>query len=87
MILKLFSIKDMKVQGFANPFYASTTEEGIRTFMNIFKSTNPAHADSPMLTNPQDFHLFEIGEFDVLTGVVSGKDHISLASGASSQVS
>lgn len=81
MILKMFCILDSKVGAYAQPFYARSTPEGMRAFEDIFTSTDPRYEQSNYKKFPQDFHLYEIGEFDDETGVITPSVHVSLASG------
>ncbi len=71
MILKAFSIYDIKTEAYMRPFFCITSGEAIRVFTDL---TN--EAGSPFNKHPTDYHLFEIGAFDDGTGhLESDKDH------------
>lgn len=82
MILKIFAIKDTKIGAFAQPYYGRSTGEGVRAFEDIFTTQDPQFQWTPYKKNPQDYHLYEIGEFDDETGEVRDVPHVSLASGS-----
>lgn len=61
--LKIFGVKDTMAEAYMNPFYARSTGEAIRSFAD---ETNKP--DSPFNRHPNDYNLFELGEFDQVTG-------------------
>lgn len=63
MILKIYSIKDQKVETFNTPFYAKTHGEAERNFITL---TNDSK--STVNTFPQDFDLYYLGQYDDQTG-------------------
>lgn len=65
MKLKCFSVHDAAAEAYLPPFYARSTGEAMRSFVeaaNDEKGKFFAHA--------ADYTLFEIGEFDDLTGII-----------------
>lgn len=65
MIKQILAIKDQKAEYFMDPQTYKTIGEAERTFQQI--------ANDPKTlvhTNPEDFVLFHIGEFDTSKGVV-----------------
>lgn len=65
MILKMFSVFDAKVNAFMSPFFLRTTGEAERAFFNTCRDP-----ESNFFRNPEDYHLYFVGEFDEDTGEV-----------------
>lgn len=59
---KLFSIRDSKTESFNLPFYQPTTAAALRIFEKMHYEEN-----SMLNDYPDDFALFELGEFDTTT--------------------
>lgn len=66
MNLKLFSVRDSKVEAFLAPFTARTTAEALRMWSETVNSP-----DSSFAKHSEDFCLFELGEFDSGSGCLS----------------
>lgn len=63
--MKIFSIKDKKSGAFDNPFYRASYAEAERSFQMLAKD------EKTMIHHyPEDYSLFEIGEFDSTTGEI-----------------
>lgn len=62
MIHKIYSIFDTKTGSYSQPFYSPSKGDAIRTFIDL---ANDKHIQ--IGKHPEDFTLFEIGEFDYLT--------------------
>jgi len=65
MILKVYSVYDSKAECFGTPFFMGTRGMAIRAFSDLagdFKSNVSRH--------PEDYSLFEIGEFDDSKGSI-----------------
>lgn len=73
MIQKLFAVYDSKALCFTAPYTAVNREVGLRVF---YAAVN--HQGSQMFAHPEDFTLFEVGEWDDETGVLTPKQHASL---------
>ncbi|WNK14287.1 MAG: nonstructural protein [Microvirus sp.] len=59
MLVQVFSVMDVKVGGFAQPFFAATVASAQRSFMAATQD------QSTMLGQyPADFQLWHISEFD-----------------------
>ena len=69
--MKLFTIKDMKADYYHQPQFYRTSAEAIRACKNAVISKQ---GQTPFNMNPEDFALFEIGEWDELAGNVTVKD-------------
>lgn len=77
MIYKVFSIFDSKAAVFERPYFAPTTGAGIRTFQDAC-----ADPQTMLHRHPEDFHLFEIGEYDDQTGAMASTQPQSLGTAA-----
>lgn len=58
MKLVMLSVRDRKADCFGRPFYAPTVAAGVRGFAD-----EVARADSELAKHPEDYDLFELGEF------------------------
>lgn len=66
MKLKIFAVRDSKAETFGNPFFFKTHGEALRAWDEACND-----AQSPFSKHPNDYTLFELGEFDQATGEVS----------------
>lgn len=66
MKLKIFAVRDAKAEAFGNPFFFKTHGESIRAWDEAVND-----AQSPFYKHPNDYTLFEIGEFDQQTGLLT----------------
>lgn len=81
MKLKIQTVLDVKVGSFSNPYFVRSTEEGRRSFGDIWMSNDPQYAQSNMVRHPADFVLFEIGTFDDETGEIASQLPVAIAKG------
>lgn len=58
---KIFAVKDLATDCYGNPFAMNTSGEATRSFSNEVNSNNP---NSGIATNPEDYILYELGEYD-----------------------
>lgn len=63
MIFFVYAIQDAKAEAFMNPFFKPTRAMAQRDFELACQDPN-----SLMSKTPQDFQLFELGQFDDDTG-------------------
>lgn len=63
MKLKVFSIYDSKAGFYMEPFYSSSKLAALRSFSDLANKS-----DSFIAKHPEDYTLFELGEFDCDTG-------------------
>lgn len=70
MKLLAFSIRDAKAEAFMRPFFAPTRGLAVRTFSDLVNSGN----GESVAKHPEDFCLFQVGEFDELTGELVNLD-------------
>ena len=78
MILKMFSILDAKVGTYSPPFYMPTVAAGLRAFADV--ASTP---DNNIGKHPEDYSLFQIGEYDDSIGEVKMMTHVALGNAAS----
>lgn len=65
--MMLYSVRDLKVGKYGIPFIMDNDMTAIRSFLlSLADVTHP----SPMTAFPMDFELFQVGEFDFVTGQV-----------------
>lgn len=69
----IFAIKDSKGECFLSPFMMRTDGEAIRAFDTVVK-----RGDSELSQHPEDYFLYRVGSFDVLTGILVCEEHKSL---------
>lgn len=60
---KVFTIYDSKMEAYMNPFLMATKGQALRAFTD-----NVNDPQSQLNRHPEDFTLFEIGEYDDHTG-------------------
>lgn len=64
-MLKIYAILDSKAAAFGNPFYMRSIGEAVRAFNDEAKKEN-----SMVKNYPEDFTLFELGDYDQVTGII-----------------
>ena len=69
MIHKVFTVYDSKAEAYMQPFFSPTTGLAIRSFSEV--ANNKDHAFSKY---PEDYTLFEIGEFNDIDGSIKMLD-------------
>ncbi|UIB81480.1 nonstructural protein [Flyfo microvirus Tbat2_160] len=69
MILKIFTIYDSKVEAYMQPFFMQSKGAALRAFTDTISDRSTQFSK-----HPQDFTLFEIGEYDDSTGTLLNYD-------------
>lgn len=59
MILRIFSVYDIKAEVFSPPFFMSTAGEAIRAFKDLVNDPN-----TTIGRHPEDYRLMALGTFD-----------------------
>lgn len=59
MLMKVFSVRDMKAEAFLQPFFTPTQGSALRAFGDACNKT-----DSPFYAHPNDYVLYEIGTYN-----------------------
>lgn len=65
MKMLMFSIRDSAADAYGRPFFMTSVGIAIRSFTD---EINRAAEDNQIYKHPEDFDLFELGEFDDETG-------------------
>lgn len=74
MKLKIFTVYDSKVEAFLRPFFMQSKGEAIRAFEDTCQDQK-----SQLNKHPEDFTLFEIGEYDDSNaGIITHQAKIAL---------
>jgi len=63
MMTKIFSVYDSKAKCYATPFHMKTVAQALRSWQTIVNDPKTQFCEYP-----EDFTLYEIGEFSELTG-------------------
>lgn len=66
MILKIFTVYDSKAEAYLQPFYMQSKGAAVRAFAD---SCNDPQ--SQFFKHPEDFTLFELGEYDDSTAKIT----------------
>lgn len=76
MALKIFTVNDSKAKAWGMPMILKSSGEAVRSFTDVANDT------ATMIgKHPEDFALFEIGEYCEQTGVITSyPEKISLGS-------
>lgn len=74
--MKIMAIKDKAVESYGMPLVTRTVTEAIRIFKNEVN-----REDSMMNKYPQDYDLYQIGEYDDLDGKVQSTTPTQVATG------
>lgn len=61
MTQKVFAVRDAKACAFMQPFFSTTRGSALRAFTDV---VNDDPARSPIAKHPDDYSLYEIGEFN-----------------------
>lgn len=69
MILKAYSVYDIKACAFANPFFMQTNGLAMRAFEN-----ECSNRDSQLNKHPDDFALYEVGTWEDIKGTFKNLD-------------
>lgn len=67
MRMTILAIRDAKADCFSRPFFAQTPAAGIRSFSD---ETNRKDEQNPYYTHPEDYALYELGQFDDADGKI-----------------
>lgn len=63
--MKIFSILDVKAKAYLQPVFFANRDVAIRSCQSMLKSK-----DNQFVEYPEDYSLYELGEFDSMTGVI-----------------
>lgn len=68
MLLKIFAVQDLKAQGFLQPFFYVTVGQAVRAVSDLVND-----GKSDFARHTPDYVLFQVGTFNVETGVIAGE--------------
>lgn len=68
MILIVCAIRDSAINAYTRPFYVPAIGAAVRAFTDEVN-----RVDSDMHKHPEDYELFELGEFDEETGHIENR--------------
>lgn len=66
-ILRMVSVRDRAANTFARPFCVPSLGVAIRSFTD---EINRASGENPLYMHPEDYDLYQVGDFDEDTGEV-----------------
>ena len=66
MILKIFTLRDQKTDQYMNPMAMQTAGQIIRMLQDELTNN-----ETMVGKHPEDFELFEVGQFDTNTGLIA----------------
>jgi hypothetical protein len=67
--LRIYSVYDQGAQAYLRPFFSDFKVNAQRSFRQLINQID--NPDNMVANHPDQFTLFELGEFDVRTGVIS----------------
>lgn len=68
-VIRLYSLYDQGAQAYLRPFWSDFKVNAQRSFRQLVNQTD--NKDNMVANHPDQFTLFELGEFDHRTGVFS----------------
>ncbi|QXP08406.1 MAG: nonstructural protein [Arizlama microvirus] len=68
-ILRMYSLYDAGAQAYLRPFWSDFKVNAQRSFRQLVNQTD--NSDNMVANHPDQFTLFELGEWDARTGVFS----------------
>jgi len=77
MIQYICTVKDRAADAFGRPMFVPSTGVAIRSFSDEINRNN---AENQLYNHPDDFDLYELGQFDDNTGLFSLHDQPKLLS-------
>lgn len=78
MKLKIFAVRDRATDQYGNPMFLVASGQAIRSFTD---EVNRKDATNLMYTHPDDYDLYELGEYDTESGRFETKNPEMIAIG------
>lgn len=72
MRIMIFSLRDSKMAAFMQPFFAPTEAVALRLCSDL---VNQADKQNQVALHPDDFELFQLGEWDDASGALTSLEH------------
>lgn len=76
MILKVFSVRDVKAEAFLQPFFSPSVGSAMRAFSDAVNDKA-----CPFNKHPEDYQLYELGEYDDRSGLLTALPVVKMFSG------
>lgn len=76
--MKIYAVKDVKAETFNNPFFQKNDITALRA---LSLEVNRADPGNVVYTHPQDFDLYELGDYDPDTGEITSISPVLVANG------
>lgn len=80
MLVEVFSVMDVKIGAYAQPFFSQTIASGVRAFHDATLDKNTV-----LGSHPADFQLFHLGQFDDNTGIFVSQNPALIATALQEQ--
>lgn len=64
----IYAVHDLAVDAYGMPFFLNSKGEAMRSFTDEVNSSN---ANSAIAKHPEDYVLFELGEYDEKSGTIT----------------
>lgn len=68
MLMTIVAVRDKKCDCFSRPFFAQTPAAAIRSFSD---EVNRAHEENPYYKHPEDYALYELGQYNDEDGSIN----------------
>lgn len=68
MIMTIIAVRDKKTDSFSRPFFAQTPASAIRSFSD---EVNRQAQDNPYYQHPEDYALYELGQYNDSDGSIN----------------
>lgn len=75
---KIFAVRDRATDSFGQPMFLVNTGQAIRSFSD---EINRAAEDNMLHKHPDDFDIYELGEYDTDTGLFATGTPLQIAIG------
>lgn len=81
MILRMFALKDLKMNLFMNPMFFTSRGQAIRVVADEVNRSQNGSGEPPttLQTHPEDIELYEVGEFDTESGVLTSGSPVKVS--------
>jgi len=67
----IYAVKDLAVQAFGQPFFVRAKGEALRSFQD--EVNGRGNAQSAIAAHPEDYELYELGDYDDVSGILFPK--------------
>lgn len=71
MFMTIVSLKDTATRAFGTPFFVHSPAQAVRSLRDV---VNGSDKESDISKHPEDFELYDLGEFDPSTGEITARN-------------